>query len=335
MEILDLIIIGAGPAGIATAIEARRACIKRILLLEKGPTHSFLIEKLYTPGKRVDRLWQGHDVLCEGVTCIMDGTRESVLQTFEKFVRRYELPIEYEVEVTAIRRARDLLVVEDSRSRSWTSRTAVIAIGVYGRPNRPDYPIPGPIKGRVRFDLATPLPKGDSVMIVGGGNTALEYAAFLHPTNPTMLIYRGTEFTRANEVNRRILEELVARGQVSTRLGADIASLAPDRDSTGVEVRLKDGSSMRADHVVYAIGGSTPEAFLKQAGVAFEGKRPIFDAGLQTSVPGLFLAGDLVADGHGSIVKALNSGQRVVREGLCEGPLAPTSRKGEKAPPES
>lgn len=319
METLELIVIGAGPAGIATAVEARRAGINRLVLLEKGPTHSFSIEKLYTPGKRVDRAWQGQDVSCEGVTCIGDGTRESVLRTFDEFVRRHELPIEYQVEVSAIRREKGVLVVEDSRGRSWRSLTVVVAIGVYGRPNRPEYPIPGSIKGRVRFDLTTPLPAGDSVIVVGGGNTALEYAAFLHQTNPTTLVYRGSKLTRANEVNRRVLDELVARGQVFIRLGADIEALAPDQDGTGVEVRFKDGSSMRANHVLYAIGGSTPEAFLKQTGIAFQGKRPVFDTGLGTSVAGVFLAGDLVADGRGSIVKALNSGHRVVREGLCRG----------------
>lgn len=319
---LDLLVIGAGPAGIATAVEARRAGIDRLLLLEKGPSHSFSIEKLYTPGKRVDKAYLGQDVACEGSVCIVDGTRESVLQTMEAFVSRYDLPIRPETEVVAIRREEGGFQVEDARGSRWRAQTVVIAIGVYGRPNRPDYPIPASIKERIHFDLTQEPPPGSRILVVGGGNTALEYVAFLYTRHKVALAYRGEAFARANEVNQRILEGLEREGRVTVWRRCDLEGLEDAGEGARVRTRFKDGRSERFDHVLYAIGGSTPHGFLQQAGIELEGKQPMVDPGFASSVPGLFLAGDLVAGGKGSIVKALNTGRTVVWEGLCKGHLA-------------
>lgn len=320
---LDLLVIGAGPAGIATAVEARRAGIDRLLLLEKGPSHSFSIEKLYTPGKRVDKAYLGQDVPCEGSVCIVDGTRESVLQTLESFVSQYDLPIRSETEVVAIRRKEDGgFQVEDSRGTLWRARTVVIAIGVYGRPNRPDYPIPASLKGHVHFDLTQEPGEDSRILVVGGGNTALEFAAFLYTRHEVVLAYRGEAFARANEVNQRILSELEREGRVAVWRRCDVEGLEDAGEAPRVRARFKDGRSDRFDHVLYALGGTTPQGFLQQAGIALDGKHPKVDPRFASSVPGLFLAGDLVAAGKGSIVKAFNTGHRVVWEGLCKDHLA-------------
>ena len=316
---VDLLIVGAGPAGISTAVEARRAGIGRILLLEKGPSHSWSIEKLYTPGKRVDKVYLGQEVDCEGSVCIMDGTRETALATLDAFVAQYDLPIRYATEVERI----DPLpeggfLVRDTKGNEVLTRTVVIAIGVYGRPNKPDYPLPGSLRGHVHFDLNAGIPAGGRVLIVGGGNTALEYAAFLYNDHETVLAYRGREFTKANEVNRRILGDLEAAGRLAVWLEADLTGLRDTGADPRVEVTFRDGRVEAFDHVLYAIGGSTPEGFLKAAGVVIDGKSPVVDERFHTTVPGLYLAGDLVAGGKGSIVKAFNTGHRVVWEGLCQ-----------------
>ena len=323
LAILDVLVIGAGPAGIATAVEARRAGIERILILEKGPKHSFSIEKLYTPNKRVDKAYLGQAVDCQGAVCIIDGTRESVLATLDAFVTQHDLQVRSNTEVASIKR-RDsdgLFEVEDTRQGRYLSRTVIIAIGVYGRPTKPDYPIPTSLKGHVAFDLTQAMAEGSSVLVVGGGNTALEAVAFLYAQHPVTLAYRGESFTKANEINCKILSELTAQGQASTWMSADIASLRDAQEAPRVEATFKDGRVERFDHLLFCLGGATPEGFLKQAGVELDGKRPKVDETHHSSVPGLFLAGDLVAGGKGTIVKAFNTGHQVVWEGLCNGHL--------------
>lgn len=321
LEDLDLLVVGAGPAGISTAVEARRAGIHKLLLLEKAPSHSWSIEKLYTPGKRVDKVYLGQAVDCEGAVCIVDGTRETALSTLEDFIRQFELPIRSHSEVERITPLEGGgFEVRATDGTLFRSRTVVIAIGVYGRPNKPSYPIPGSLKGHVHFDLTQGLNPG-SVLIIGGGNTALEYAAYLYADHDVTLAYRGSEFHRANEVNQRILEDLERAGRVRVWRNSDLEGLGDSGADPRVECRFKDGQIHGFDHVLYAIGGSTPEGFLKAAGVALEGKAPVVDENHHTTVPGLFLAGDLVAGGKGSIVKAFNTGHRIVWEGLCNGHL--------------
>lgn len=318
-DLLDLLIVGAGPAGIATAVEARRAGIQRILLLEKGPGHSFSIEKLYTPGKRVDKAYLGQAVACEGAVCIVDGTRETVLAALDGFVREYGLEIRSHAEVSRITPLEGGgFEVVDAQGATYRTRTVVIAIGVYGRPRKPDYPIPAGLREHVRFDLAERIPEGGRVLVVGGGNTALEYVEYLYAGRDVTLAYRGAEFTKANEVNRRILQDLETSGQAAVWRNADIASLRDLGGAPRVEALFKDGRAARFDHVVYALGGATPESFLRQAGVDLDGRHPRVDHRYHTAVPGLFLAGDLVAGGKGTIVKAFNTGRTVVWEGLCQ-----------------
>lgn len=321
-DLLDLLIVGAGPAGIATAVEARRAGIQHLLLLEKGPSHSFSIEKLYTPGKRVDKVYLGQDVDCEGAVCIVDGTRETVLATLDDFVRQYGLEIRSHTEVSRITPLEGGgFEAVDAQGTLYRAKTVVIAIGVFGRPNKPDYPIPASLKGQVCFDLTEAIPEGERVLVVGGGNTALEYVEYLYAGRSVTLAYRGAEFTKANEVNRRILQELEASRQAAVWRNADVASLKDTGEAPRVEVLFKDGRTARFDRVVYALGGATPEGFLRQAGVDLDGRHPQVDHRYHSTVRGLFLAGDLVAGGRGSIVKAFNTGRAVVWEGLCQGHL--------------
>lgn len=120
-------------------------------------------------------------------------------------------------------------------------------------------------------------------------------------------------------------------------LESDISALRDSGTDPRVEATFKDGRVGSFDHILIAIGGSTPEGFLRSAGVLITGKTPVVDDRHHTTIPGLFLAGDLVADGKGSIVKAFNSGHRVVWEGLCQGhlecraPGEPTSRQAVSA----
>src|ERR1700704_2692987 len=94
----DLIIVGAGPAGISTAVEAREAGIgrERILVLEKGPAHSYAIRKLYPEDKRVDAVYKGIPAISEGRITIQDGTTQQTLDFLDETIQRWELNVRYD-----------------------------------------------------------------------------------------------------------------------------------------------------------------------------------------------------------------------------------------------
>src|SRR6266700_362342 len=91
------IIIGAGPAGISLAVEASVAGISaaEILLLEKGPEHSWAIRKFYPEAKPVTANYKGMEAQCEGVMCIVDTTKEHTLSYLDKAISDYQLNVRY------------------------------------------------------------------------------------------------------------------------------------------------------------------------------------------------------------------------------------------------
>ena len=80
----QLAIIGAGPAGIATAIESYVLGMRDIVLLEKDENHNATIRKFYKDNKRVDKDWKGQKVELDGTIYFMDGTKESTLDFFDQ-----------------------------------------------------------------------------------------------------------------------------------------------------------------------------------------------------------------------------------------------------------
>src|SRR5436305_11509173 len=154
----DLLVVGAGPAGISTAIEARAAGVpsSAIVVLEKGPEHSYAIRRFYPDGKRVDAVYKGLEVPCEGQLCISDGSKQQTLDYLDQAIRDYDLQVHYDEGVDTIeKRADGLFEVRTSRA-VYESRVVVVAIGILGRPNQPSYKIPKTqCRGRIHYDVTS------------------------------------------------------------------------------------------------------------------------------------------------------------------------------------
>jgi thioredoxin reductase (NADPH) len=335
---LDLLVIGAGPAGIALAAEARAAGVSagRLLVLEKAAEHSWIIRKYYPASKPVLANYKGIVARCEGVLCIPDLTREETLTYLDRAIRDSGIDVHYREEVYAIAREKDGRLRVDSTRGKYHARVVVIAIGILGRPNKPSYPIPRELSRRVLFEVTSQRIRDREVLVVGGGDTATEYCQFLvQEGNRVVLSYRGAELTRPNPINRESVLALERRGKLAIRLGSEIAGV----EAAGARVRVRFQrplkESLEFDRVIYALGGTTPENFLKSAGIEFEGAAPRLGRGFATSVPGLFLAGDLTAGPRGgSIILAFNTAAAAMRQicedhGIC--PLGPRSAATDRA----
>src|SRR4051794_27847391 len=101
---VDLVVVGAGPAGIAMVAEARAAGVPsaRILVLEKSDAHSFTIRKYYPRGKPVLANYKGFVARCEGVLCIPDLSREDTLTYLDRAIADSGAEVRYREEVHRI-----------------------------------------------------------------------------------------------------------------------------------------------------------------------------------------------------------------------------------------
>src|SRR3954465_5282932 len=134
----EMIIIGAGPAGISMAAEARGVGISadKILVLEKGDAHSWAIRKFYPASKPVLANYKGIKAICTGVMCLTDMTKEETLTYIDRTIEQGELQVHYKETVTAIRPQPDGFLVETSGGAYKTAR-CIIAIGILDKPNKP------------------------------------------------------------------------------------------------------------------------------------------------------------------------------------------------------
>ena len=173
------------------------------------------------------------------------------------------------------------------------------------KPNKPDYKIPPSIKNQVHFTLDG-CGAGEKIMVVGGGDSAIEYAVELCERNDVAICYRRGTFRRANPTNQSDISRAVASGKVRPLLNTEIAEL--ENESGKIKVIFGDGSSEVFDRLVYAIGGTTPSGFLQSSGIREEDGKPVHDENYQTNVPGLFVAGDITQESGGSIALGLNHG---------------------------
>ena len=311
-KIYDIIIIGGGPGGIGSAIEAKVLGLKNILLLEKSDNHSDTIRKFYKDNKRVDKDWQGQIVEIEGNVPFTDGTKETTLDFFDEIIDHHEIDYHFNCEVDKITKDKDGIFSVRSGKGDFLAKNIVIAIGRMGKPNKPSYKIPPSIRKKVNFNLDN-CSKSEKILIVGGGDTATEYAVELGKENDVTLNYRRPEINRPNPTNIEHITKAFEDGLVTPKLGVDIDSLEAEHGL--VKVNYKDETSEVYDRVIYAIGGTTPVDFLKSANLDLDAKgEPIIKDNLETSVEGIYIAGDIAFKSGGSIAIALNHGYRIVND---------------------
>lgn len=308
-RLYDIIVIGGGPGGISTVVEAKILGLKKILMIEKGDNHSQTIRKFYKENKRVDKDYKGLVVELKGNVEFTDGSKESTLDYFDQLLDNDEIDTAFKSEVESVKKVGDIFQVVTTTA-GYQAKNVIVAIGKMGKPNKPDYKIPPSLKQIVNFNLDK-CSKGEKILVVGGGNSAAEYAIELSKTNTITLNYRRDKFVRLNDINEEQLIQYDNEEKLRLRLGIDIEGL--ENESGKVKVKYNSGYDTLYDRVIYAIGGTTPVDFLKKCGITIDEKgQPIFNDDFETEVQGLYVGGDIAANKGGSIALALNHSYKII-----------------------
>ncbi|NUN09549.1 MAG: NAD(P)-binding domain-containing protein [Ignavibacteriaceae bacterium] len=317
----DIIIIGAGPAGISMAVEALSSGVPKdkVLVLEKASEHSFTIKKFYPDKKLVTANYKGFEAVCIGVMCIWDSSKSETITYLDEAIKQNGINVHYHETVWKLDKNYDtgeFTVITDKGE--YKSKVTAIAIGILGKPNKPDYPIPATIKDKILFDVTSVEVKNSKVLVVGGGDSASEYCQYLSQEgNEVTLSYRRTDLKRMNFINRDSLLALEKDGKVKLHLGTDIDAVSSVEGKPAISYKGRDDVYESYDYIVYALGGTTPVNFLKLIGIEFNGPDPVLGEEYETNVPGLFLIGDLSAGTKGgSINWAFNSSRRAMQK-IC------------------
>jgi thioredoxin reductase len=182
---------------------------------------------------------------------------------------RYELPIRYQERAESIE-ARDGVFHVNAGTRSYPACAVLLAIGRRGTPRK--LGVPGEQLPKVVYRLIDPEQyRGREVLVVGGGDSALEAAASIAELDdaPVILSYRGEAFQRAKQRNRQRVSEASARGKLRVLLNSEVREIHDDR------VVLQQSTQtlkVRNDAVIVSAGGILPNDFLRAIGIEVETK---------------------------------------------------------------
>jgi thioredoxin reductase/polyferredoxin len=265
-EMYDLLIIGAGAAGLNAALAARDKGL-RALILEKGKVANTIED--FPEGKWVyaepdssppkGKLW-------------LDGARkEDLLRRWRQIITENNLDIRTEEGVKSMARQKDgSFVVTSEKGNPFRARRVILASGQRGNPRK--LGVPGEEQEHVYHRLYSPRHyHNENILVVGGGNSAVEAALVLSEQNRVRLSYRGGEFSRIFKDNERKLNEAVAQGRIELILnsqvkefGAKSATLRVDRGGHEETVVVP------CDHAFVLVGAEMPVAFLKSLGLKLE-----------------------------------------------------------------
>ena len=307
-HIYELAIVGAGPAGIATAVESYQQGLRDIVLLEKDENHNSTIRKYYKENKRVDVEWKGQKVELDGNIYFIDGTKETTLDFFDEILAKHAVELQTHVEVTGIEKKEDFFEIYMA-GKSIKAKHVVVTIGRMGKPNKPSYKIPPAIRKKVNY-TTDECGSGEKILVVGGGDSAVEYAVDLSENNDSAICYRRETFRRANPTNQQNIANAIMHNEVRPILGVNIDGLEATEDGR-IKVLFSEIEPEIYDRVIYAIGGTTPSAFLSSSGIKEEDGKPVHDEHYETNIKGLYVAGDITQESGGSIALGLNHGYAI------------------------
>jgi len=262
----DVVIVGAGPAGFAASLGAMKAKMRFVTVEQDslGGTVSH-----FPRGKLV--MTRPAELPIVGKMKFTETTKEKLLEFWRGVEIDTGLSINYGERVTGITTRPDGTGFEVATTKTtYKTRAVMLTIGRRGTPRQ--LGVPGEEMSKVVYRLIDPEQYcGQHVLVVGGGDSALEAAHSIaeQPDTTVTLSYRSAAFTRAKAKNRDKVESMAAAGQLRVLMNSNVQEIR--EDSVLIEQEDKP-IPLRNDAVIVSAGGILPTGFLKEVGITVETK---------------------------------------------------------------
>ena len=259
---LDVVIVGAGPAGFSASLGAMEKKLQVVTIEQEAL------------GGTVSHFPRGKLVMTAPVKLPMVGkvsftetTKETLMAFWEKTEQETGVKINYGERLEEITPEAGGYLVRSSKAE-YRTRTVLLAIGRRGTPRK--LGVDGETLPKVVYRLIDAEQyKGQHVLVVGGGDSALEAAASVagQPGTTVTLSYRSAAFSRAREKNRKRIEEAEAAGRMQVLFTSNVVSISESSviiDQEGKTIELLN------DAIIVSAGGILPTPFLKKTGIEVE-----------------------------------------------------------------
>jgi thioredoxin reductase/ferredoxin len=263
-DVLDIVIVGSGPAGFSASLAAMQHKLRFVTIEQE----SF--------GGTVAHFPRGKLVMTAPATLPMIGkvkfreiSKEKLLAFWTKVTQKTGLKIRYGERLDAIVPVDRDFEIKTSRG-IYRARAVLLAIGRRGTPRKLD--VPGEDQPKVVYRLIDPQQyRGQHVLVVGGGDSALEAAASIaeEPNTQVTLSYRSEAFSRAKMKNRQRVDAAQQTGRLKVMLRSGVKRIGVD----DVEIEHAGRRTIiDNDAVIVCAGGILPTPFLRSMGIEIETK---------------------------------------------------------------
>jgi thioredoxin reductase (NADPH) len=256
----DLIIIGAGPAGIAASLTAKKHQL-RFLTLEQdtlgGTVFTFPRSKIV--------MTSAMDLPLHGKVKLSETSKSELLDLWKLVISKNDIPIKENSKVEAIFEEEGHYRIETLNGEKFTAKYVLLSIGRRGSPRK--LGVPGETMEKVAYRLLEPEEiKDKHIIVVGGGDSAIESALLLAGQNHVMLAYRNEAFSRIKPKNSVKINEAMASGLIDVRFNTKVVDIEKDAVtiSTGQE---NENQKIKNDLVYIFAGGELPTEFLEKVGL--------------------------------------------------------------------
>ncbi|MEM4347697.1 MAG: NAD(P)/FAD-dependent oxidoreductase [Candidatus Altiarchaeota archaeon] len=300
-KIYDVIIAGCGPAGLSAGLRAKELNLN-FLILERERVCNFISEN-YIQGKEVSCVPDNLEL--KGNLWFKRCKVENLLEKWQKTARM--LNIHENEEVLNVEKRENFLV--KTNKSNYYAKNVIVAIGKEAKPRKLN--VKGENLKKVFYKLKNPNEfKGKKVLIVGGGDSAIEAALELCKENKVSISYRREKFFRLNEENSKKIDEAIKSKALEVIFSSNVKEIK-ERSIT-LEVFGKE-KEIENDYIFIFAGSELPIEFFKRIeNLKIENDKVILDENFQTNIKGLFVIGDASGKPPFVIKNAINQGYDVV-----------------------
>jgi thioredoxin reductase (NADPH) len=313
MMFQQVVILGAGPAGISTAVEAIKKGFRpeEILILEKFDEVAYMISSKYPEEKAVLANYKNKSADPMSGLRINDMTKQEFMSFMKDIVSEYKLNIKYNQTVGKISKLKNGQISIETANDVYLTNSLFIAIGTMSTPRTLSASVAESVSDKIFYDIQKIDISMKKILVVGGGDSAAEFAKILLERGHSVsLSYRGETFEKMLPTNKEITLKLINDKKITFYPATTIEKIEARDDRPCVYFKELPGGT-EFDGLVTALGNEKPSNYLSTIGILMghEGDE-IFSA---SSLEGVFFVGDLASiKGGGTINIAFNSGVKAM-----------------------
>lgn len=255
----DVVIVGAGPAGISATLNSKNLGLNYLTLEQDtigGTVYSFPRQKIIMTSPMYLPLY--------GRIKLTETTKSELLSLWYRVIDKYKIKINENEKVIDIKKENGIFNITTNKS-VYSSNSVLLAIGRRGSPRKLN--VPGEEKEKVFYRLLDPeLIKQKNVLVVGGGDSAIEAALMLADEgNSVTISYRSDKFSRLKEQNFHKVHQAINSGKIKAIYNSQVKQIFDEY----VELTINEQEiiKLKNDLVYVFIGGELPNQFLEKIGI--------------------------------------------------------------------